>query len=66
MLIKSKATPSGRVPTDAILFTTPKKYAKRLFSCGEHFFRQWSVFCSAARLMNTFVLRGTENQALLF
>jgi hypothetical protein len=63
---RSKARPTGRVPSDAILFSTPKKYAKRLISCGGHFFRQWSVFCSTAMFMNKFVLRGTENQALLF
>jgi hypothetical protein len=45
-----ESRPTGRVPSDAILFTTPKKYAKRLISCGGHFFRLWSVLYSATKI----------------
>jgi hypothetical protein len=65
-VLSSKSKPTGRVPSDAILFSTPKKYAKRLapaegtsFACGR-------CYVQLQRLMNTFVLRGTENQSLLF
>jgi hypothetical protein len=46
--IKSKT--GGSRPARRLTFYNAKKVSKKAGSCGGHFFREWSVFCSAAQV----------------